>query len=59
MKGEENRMRIIYKYTIDVKRGSDLTVEMPLDYNIVKTALQTRDGVESFSIWASGNGVCR
>ncbi len=29
-------MKIIYKYTIDVKQGSDLTVEMPEKYNIVK-----------------------
>ena len=28
-------MKIIYKYTIDVKQGSDLTVEMPEKYNIL------------------------
>ncbi len=45
-------MKIIYKYTIDVQHGTDLTVEMPVDYNVVKTALQKRDGVENFCIWA-------
>ncbi len=43
-------MKIIYKYTIDVQHGTDLTVEMPVDYNVVKTALQKRDGVENFCI---------
>ena len=37
---------------IDVQHGTDLTVEMPIGYKIVKTALQKRDGAENFCIWA-------